>query len=177
MLYICAGHNPTERGACNGDFCEHPEACLWVKCISEHLKAFNIEHKIVPTGTLKEKVSFINKDKKAKLAIELHFNSNVNARGSETLYCPESVKGKKIAETMQNEIAKVFSPNRGIKEGYYHQDEKAKKLLYFLEKTNCTALILEPEFISNKDKIVSKREECCRVIAIVLKEYIENIEE
>jgi hypothetical protein len=39
---------------------------------------------------------------------------------------------------------------------------------YFLAKTNCTALIIEPEFIDNIDILAENQDECCEAIASAL---------
>jgi len=173
-VFLSTGHNPKAVGACNGDFCEYPEAVVWVDRISEMLKDYGIEVVKVPTGTLGSKVRFINAHcQRGDIALEVHFNSNVKARGSETLYYPKSVRGMEFASLLQAFLAGTFQPDRGIKEGYHHgAGSTGRKLLYFLAKTNPVSLIIEPEFVYNKDKIIAKREQGCRAIAAACKTYL-----
>ena len=103
-------------------------------------------------------------------ALEIHFNSAAvpGVKGSETLYAPGSQRGSKIARIVQCHLAKQYPPNRGIKEGWYRMDrpgvidyagdtEGDEIIDYFLRKTKCPALIVEPEFIQNHRKITSTR--------------------
>lgn len=172
-IFLSAGHHPSAPGAHNGDFIEHFEAVKWIDKINEMLKSKNIKTIVVPTGTLKSKVEFINiHSNRGDIAIELHFNSNVNARGSETLYCPGSINGEKLALIMQKHLSTVFLPDRGIKEGYYQGDKAGNKKLYFLIKSSPVALILEPEFVFNKDKIIDNFESGCESIVNAICEMI-----
>ena len=148
-ILLSAGHNPSAKGACNGDFFEHDEAVKWVKELQFLLMPF-VDVVRVPTGSLKEKVNFINSQKDVKIAIEIHFNAMMKVSGSESLYYPKSTKGKELAICIQREFEKngLFLPNRGAKEGYYHgAGSNGRKLLYFLAKTKCLSVIIEPQFI------------------------------
>jgi len=176
MIYISAGHNPEAKGACNDGFCEYDEAVLWVEKIIEILADYyEIKAKFVPTGSLKQKVNYINNDPDSDMAVEIHFNSNVNARGSETLYYPKSKKGKRLAKYIQDEFEEqyIFQPNRGVKEGWYHSGSTGtRKLLYFLAKTNPVAVIVEPQFIYHKQDIIDNRCKGCTAIADAIAEYV-----
>jgi hypothetical protein len=61
--------------------------------------------------------------------------------------------------------------DRGAKEGWYQMNPQ-KGPDYFLKATNCTALILEPEFIEHRDRIVGKREDGARAIADAIEEIV-----
>jgi N-acetylmuramoyl-L-alanine amidase len=169
MIFLSAGHNPKQQGACNGsDYCEHAVATKWVEYIKTLIKPF-VNVKIVPTGTLTEKVSYIN-SYPCKIAIEIHFNSNMpNVRGSECLYHPTSKKGLELAENILEEFEQVsiFQPNRGAKIGYYQMNPD-NPIDYFLRKTNPVSVIIEPEFISQKESIEDNMESGCRAIADAL---------
>lgn len=109
------------------------------------------------------------------MAAEIHFNSAINANGKhvgsgcETLYYPGSAKGKIIAEEIQKAMRwSLGNKDRGIKEGWYRQDhpgrvdyhgdvEGDETILYFLEKTRCPAVIIEPEFIHHQTFIREMR--------------------
>lgn len=155
MICISAGHHPTKPGACFKGFCEHAEALRWASDIVLELgyrKAV-----LVPPGPLRDKVQFIN-DHDPVIALEVHFNSAVNARGDhigegcETLYYPGSTGGMLVAEEVQNELAVLFPPSRGVKEGWYRMDP-SNGPDYFLARTRCPAVIVEPEFIHHVDRI------------------------
>ena len=182
MILISAGHYPQKPGACFGDFCEHEEAAKWADLITAILtedKAIR-----VPSMTLDYKVNFINMHNPV-LAVEIHFNSakqwkdmNNNGlvdegemfhvgSGCETLYYPGSKKGKQAAEVIQAAISGIFTPDRGVKEGWYGMNP-ANGPDYFLKRTKCTSLIIEPEFIDRKSKIITNRKKACEAIAEAL---------
>ena len=186
MIFISAGHHATAQGAKYKEFTEYQFTVLWADMIASLLgdKATR-----VPNGTLKEKVDFINSYETSNkdIAIEIHFNSfkmwkdqNNNGvvddgeminlgRGSETLYYPSSKTGERAAFIIQSALGSLLKPNRGIKEGYY-QMNKSKGADFFLAKTRCTSLIVEPEFIDNVDIILSSQDAACTVIASALLE-------
>ena len=172
MILISAGHYPARPGACFGDFCEHGEAVKWRDLIVHKLGVMGIQAATVPPGSLRKKVDYINK-KGATCAVEIHFNAATKkekgkvvnvGKGCETLYAPGSTKGIAFAEYVHGELANLFSPDRGIKEGWYRMDP-AQGVDFFLAKTNCPALILEPDFIHRKDIITVKRVEACVILA------------
>ena len=189
VIVLSAGHYPESPGACfpddNVNWCEHAEASNWVNRIAVTLRDQKAVH-VVPHATLRSKVEWINdlcKRVPVKLAVEIHFNSDVGKHqiGSETLYCPGSPRGKTMANIVQDAMARVFPPNRGAKEGWYRQDKTGhggcvgdvdgdEKVDYFLRATNCPALIVEPEFIYNRTIIESGRDDACRVLADALLE-------
>ncbi len=168
MLFISAGHNPKAKGATFKDFNEYDEAVLWREQIVDLLGADKAM--AVPTGTLGSKVRFINKEisyaRGPHIAIEIHFNSDPQraGKGSETLYYPKSRRGQQLAISMQDKLSIIFGPNRGAKEGWY-QMNPAKGSDYFLARTNCPALIIEPEFVHNAEKIIEARVPGCTIVA------------
>jgi len=171
---ISAGHNPYKQGASYKGLTEYSEAVDWSVLLCS-LLAEHITVDFVPTGALSDKVIFIN-DAKAELTVEIHFNSAMSGgeyvgRGSETLYMPSSVNGEAAAEIMQSHLSAVFLPDRGIKEGWY-QMNPAKPPDYFLRATNCTALIVEPEFIHHTDKIQSNRAQGCEAMCAAILEIL-----
>lgn len=177
MILLGIGHNEKERGACNGSFCEFDIASNWIPRIKEILEYEEIPVKVIPDGSLTDKVAFVNSHEDAVAAVELHFNSNIRgARGSESLYAPGSVGGKELAERIQDQFERrsVFQPNRGAKVGYYQADP-SKGLLYFLRATKCVAVIIEPEFMSILDAIldIDNFYHGCDAIAQAIKEYYE----
>lgn len=183
-VFISAGHNPSQVGACNGSWCEYPNACEWVDLVTSALTTSGISVVKVPTGSLTEKVAFINsKYKRGDIAIEIHFNSNVNAKGSESLYYHASVKGRSLATIIQKHISPIFAPDRGAKEGWFRMDKPGvldyvgdvdgdEKPDYFLAKCAPVAVIVEPEFVYNKTKLDANKHNACIAISKAIIEYL-----
>ena len=168
MIFISAGHYPEKPGACFEGFCEHAEAVSWAKTIAMQLLNFGATADLVPVGKLKDKVDFIN-SRGADLAVEIHFNSDPKhaGRGCETLHYPSSPKGIRAAKLAQSFMADVMGNDRGIKVGYYQMDP-SRGVDHFLRATDCPSLIIEPEFIHNKDIIQENKQECSEEIAKAL---------
>lgn len=202
MILLSAGHTPEAPGACAGSFCEHAEAMEWVKRIAWQLR-HDMEVQVIPSAplaiykrdangkTVKDengrpiviggKVLEINDAharRPAHLAVEIHFNSAPGhaGKGSETLYCPGSVKGKRAADIVQRRLGATMLPDRGVKEGWYRMDrpdhvdyvgdvDGDEKIDYFLKATDPIALIVEPEFIHNRQMIHAYRDLACVEIA------------
>jgi len=173
MIFISTGHHPYSKGASCGKFNEFDEAKIWASLIAHMVgkKAM-----LVPVGVLREKVAFINSFQGSNIAVEIHFNSAVDGEGnrvgagSETLYFPGSNRGEALAQCVQEELCAVFPPDRGAKEGWYRMD-KSKGANYFLARTRCPAIIIEPEFIHRRDIILSCRENGCKAITIALNHW------
>jgi len=177
IVLLSAGHYPAAPGACFEGYCEHEEATQWV---SEIAFRYGEGIKVVPTGVLQKKVSYINEQVEqhnAVFVLEVHFNyatKNVNGtpepvgRGCETLYYPGSEPGKRAAEIIQGRMAELFPPSRGVKEGYYRMNP-ANGPDFLLARTKCPAVIVEPEFMHHKDKIQAQRMEGCIALAQALK--------
>lgn len=176
MIYISAGHFKQRPGACYDGVCEHDLTVQWADRIHFYLGDKGVR---VPEGTLRTKTNFINKNN-PNLAVEVHFNSAVNAEGvrvgegSETLYFPSSPKGKQAAEMLQDRLGMVFPPDRGAKQGWYQMNPK-KGADFFLEKTRCVSLIVEPEFIHHLDIIRDNMDLACNVIAGTLLKIEEEL--
>lgn len=186
MILISCGHHKNAQGAkFEKDgvlYTEYNFANIWADKIVEIIGDQAIR---VPNGTLKEKVEFINSIENVSIAVEVHFNSYkmwkdqnangvvddgemVNAgRGSETLYYPSSKTGKEAARVVQGAIAQIMKPDRGIKEGWY-QMNPSKGADFFLKRTHCTSLIVEPEFIDNIEIIIKNEDSTCHAIASAL---------
>lgn len=171
----CDGaHDPHPSATCSAArTCEHAESVRWTNRVA-YLVRQQMAVLVVPTMSLPQKALFINTAHQRTpiaLAVEIHFNScgGCNARGSETLYCPPAIsklpgRGKQAAEIVQAFIGRVFDPSRGAKEGWYRQDrpghmdypgdvEGDEKPDYFLKATHMPAIIVEPEFIHNRERI------------------------
>ncbi len=87
----------------------------------------------------------------AHLFISIHYNSSVNRKveGSEVFYWREgsrfSTSGARLAQLISKRLSKVIHVNRGIKGANFA----------VLKKTRMTAVLIEPEFISNPVKEAS----------------------
>jgi len=157
MIAVSAGHYPSAPGACYDGICENEIARSWLHWLLVDYRDVFIE---VPNVTLKEKIDFINRNN-CELAVEIHFNSaGGKGAGCETLYYPGSEKGRACANIIHKAFTPYFTPNRGVKEGWYRMDRPGvkdypgdvdgdEKPHYFLRKTSCPAVIVEPEFIHN----------------------------
>lgn len=178
MILLSSGHYPAKPGSCYQGFCEHDEANRWVDVIYGELGFMNALR--VPTGRLSKKVDFINAHNPT-IAIEIHFNSLVSkdgvnvGDGSLTLYYPGSEKGKVLAMVLQDAIEPIFGKHwQGVMEGYYKMS-KDNGPDYFLAKTKCPSVILEPSFIHLQELITSKRKEACLALAKALQSGIPNL--
>lgn len=193
MIAISAGHWEKAKGAKNANgFYEYPETLLWAGAIIERLRKLEIDAILVPAEDLSSKVAFINecvRQDRVKLAVEIHFNScaSGNARGSETLYYPGSKVGRQTAQTVQSALGTFMAPNRGAKEGWYKMDRPGVKDFagdkegdetpdYFLAKTKCPAIVIEPAFIQRQQVIEAMRPIACEVIADALAEALSLME-
>lgn len=179
MIVISAGHHPEAVGATYEDFSEFPETGLWAGLIVKYLtEVYQTRAEVAPFGTLGDKVRWIKERHAAEgvqIAIEIHFNSAPGAepgkvRGCETLHYPGSAVGKEFAEKINPAMAE-FTKDRGCKEGCHHESGKP---LYFLQKTPCPALILEPEFIQNVAWIKENRAKVCAALAEAIYEAVEQ---
>ena len=186
VILISAGHHKGAQGASWNHRTEWPQAVMWQDLLVTYLG--DIGEK-VPTGLLRDKVEYINAALPVA-AIEIHFNSaKVNGKhvgkGCETLYYPGSANGKELASYVQAAMVPDFLPDRGIKAGWYRMDAPGvvdydgdvdgdEKIDYFLRKTHCPAIIIEPDFIHRYDLIEHNRAHCCMAIAKQLTLLLEH---
>lgn len=186
MLMISAGHHQGAQGARFNEYTEWREARQWRDLLASNLAHIAIP---VPTGTLRQKVEFINRGQPTA-AVEVHFNSAIVrgrhvGQGCETLHYPGSVRGQWLAHLVQSALAPIFPPDRGIKEGWhrmdrpgivdYHGDKDGDETInYFLRETRCPAIIIEPEFIHNIELIQTQRVFACAAIAEALTRYMQE---
>ena len=181
---IGIAHYPAAPGACSGDFCEHAESIVWTTLLQQNLEHFGHECFVAPVGGLRGKVSAIN-DADVDVAIEIHFNGggSKNTKGSETLYCPGSKRGKKLAQGIQKLLSKAMeNRSRGAKEGWYKMDQPDvedyegdvdgdEKIDYFLGHTKAPAVIIEPDFIQQRANIIAHRVQGVKAILAALEEW------
>lgn len=170
--FISAGHHPAAPGAVNGVFVEHDEAVLWQDTLCELLGDFAVR---VPVGVLRTKVDFINaRVLDGDVAIEIHFNAAQDengtpvGRGCETLHYPGSQAGIALAHMCQDVMSEFYAPDRGVKEGWYRLDP-SRGPNFFLARTRCPAVIIEPEFVHRYDIIRAKKDNFLECLSKVLK--------
>ncbi len=200
-IALSAGHYPEKPGACATDpvarrvvATEHELALAWRETLVECLKAASsapLEMRLIRPGILSAKIREVNELPTCALAIEIHFNAAADrhgtptGEGSETLYCPGSIKGEELAESVQREMAQVFSPSRGVKPGWYRMDvpnkvdfpgdvEGDEVVDAFLVRTLCPSIIVEPEFIHRHALIREKQLHGCQAIARGIIRYLET---
>jgi N-acetylmuramoyl-L-alanine amidase len=181
---VSAGHHPGAKGASYQGATEYDEAIKWQAEIVDYLNTkvidrfLHIRAHLIGTGKLPSKVAEINAIKKCDLAIEIHFNgaSDPNINGSEVLYYPGSEKGLEVSRAIYRFLkGAMMNRSRGIKEGWYKMDRPGsvdfdgdvdgdEVIDYFLRKTVCPSVILEPEFIGQIDNIRARQAEGCRAI-------------
>ena len=167
---VSAGHYEAKQGAVFNGVTEFDETVIWQSEIIVALGGLGIEALHIEPEGLTAKVRRINVGK-CDLAIEIHFNAGGNAttKGCETLFYPGSEKGQAAAIRIQTPLAKAMkTKSRGCKPGWYRMDrpgivdfygdEDGDEMPdYFLRATNCTALILEPEFLQQIESIREHR--------------------
>ena len=176
MIFISAGHHPAAPGAKFERFIEHDEASVWADIMVHKLGDAGA---LVPTGVLQNKVDFINSRLlNGDITLEIHFNSAVVnrkhvGRGCESLYYPGSKSGLHIAQLCQEALALVFPPDRGSKEGWYKMDED-RGPDFFLARTKCPAVIIEPEFVHHAELIQENRDVAIELLIDNLKEFTDE---
>ena len=173
---ISYAHSPASPGACHNGMCENEESITWSNMLAEKLLEQGVSVAICEKAELSDKVAFINK-RGCDLALEIHFNAcgDCGAQGAETLYYPDSELGKHLASCIQQFLPEAMSnSDRGIKEGWYQQDEEEAIPLYFLKNTNCPAVIIEPEFIENYADIDFNRERGVNAIMGGIMAYLQT---
>lgn len=173
-LAISVAHHEGAKGATFNDLNEYDLSKLISAIVFDYTRLyFNDEEsgftaEMVPVGKLKDKVAYINENN-FDAAIEIHFNAcgNCGASGHEVLYYPKSTEGQLLALSINKFLKQLDKKDRGVKEGWYRMDqpnivdydgdvEGDETINYFLEKTNCPAVIIEPQFIEKMDKNLTK---------------------
>lgn len=104
------------------------------------------EHRIIFRETEKQPpISAVN-EYGATVAVELHLNAfNSRASGTEMIHAPKSLKGRLLAEKLQEAAVRVLElPNRGVK-----GPQAGGRGSAFLTKTRPPAVIVESFFIDN----------------------------
>lgn len=149
-IALSIGHSPKSPGARGRGIVEHYEVARIASHLNRYLRDMGFRVTMVPTGSLRQKVKFINNLKDVDIAIECHLNasSNPKVRGSETLYFPYSKKGKALATCIEKYMKSIIK-SRGSKEGWF-RGVRNGKYLYFLAKCIPVAVITESYFMTGE---------------------------
>lgn len=166
-LVLSIAHGPNEKQAQSGLFNEYTLSLMWTVQLVEALKYTGLAVRWVNESSPTATVAEVN-EIKPTLALEIHFNSfhDASVRGSETLYFPGSVRGKPLADSVQAALGPLMTPDRGAKPGWY-QGREAEHI-HFLQATNCTALIIEPGFIDQREELIKNIPAAVGALALVL---------
>ena len=163
-LILSVGHDSKRQGASSSGKTEWECARPMVDKIKQYVNSIDNQITVhVINTTLKSTVSVVNRivtkyGKDNCIAIELHFNAAANTTviGQETLYYPFSGASKALGRKFNNILFEragwLTKKNRGAKAGWY-QGIKNGDILYFLKKTSCRSLIIEPVFLSQLVKM------------------------
>lgn len=181
-IALSVGHNKNSKGAVADNVNEFDIAKEWQYKISTYFDVDNYRIFLVPTGSIKTKVDYINDmhdQHGIDLAVEFHFNAcgGCGAKGSEVVHYPFSRAGKIAAQCIQTEIvSQVGSRDRGVKEGWYQMNKASGVFIYFLKNTKCPSVIPEPEFLEHYDEIIKPNEEkYFKAISDGIKKYCESV--
>ena len=160
IIVIDAGHGGRDPGAVAGDVYEKNINLDIAKRLEKLLKQKG--YKVIMTRTKdvnlvnwKDNGSYqraslwqraqLSKEKNAKLLISIHCNSDRNKvfYGPQTFYHPQSNSGKRLAQSIQEELIQVRDTRRQAIPGDY----------YLLNNTSCITVIVELGYLSNaKDR-------------------------
>ena len=147
-VYIDLGHGGNDSGAVGVNNVLEKNIVLQVgKKVEDKLKKCGIEVKLSRTDDTFKTLEYRSSDANkwgADCFVSLHCNSfNKSAKGLET-YCYK-FKYRKLADCLQDEMvkAKLYTLNRGVKEGNYH----------VIRETTMSAALIELGFIDNQEDI------------------------
>lgn len=169
-ICVVAGHTTSGKGTgAVGYINESAENRVVGKKVVEYLKQAG--HEAVygeinkSDNYLAEQVAIANKAK-YDLVVQIHFNAG-GGTGTETLYT--STNGKKYAERVTKSLGKMYK-QRGAKQ---------RTDLYWLNKTNTPAILVETCFVDSKvdtDKYLANKDYTAKLIAegIIGQEIVEK---
>ena len=169
-ICVVAGHTSTGKGTgAVGYINESAENRVVAKKVVEYLNQAG--HTAVygeinkSDKYLAEQVAIANKSK-YDLVVQIHFNAG-GGTGTETLY--KTTSGKKYAEQVTKSLGKMYK-QRGAKQ---------RTDLYWLNKTNAPAILVETCFVDSKvdtDKYLSNKDYTAKLIAegIIGQEIVEK---
>jgi N-acetylmuramoyl-L-alanine amidase len=139
-ICVVAGHTMKGKGTGASKYInESTENRVVSKLVVEYLKkaGHEVDYYAIDEATdyLAKQVNFANK-KKYDLVVQIHFNAG-GGTGTETLY--KTSTGKKYAEQVTKSLGKLYK-QRGA---------KVRTDLYWLNKTNAPAILVEVCFVDS----------------------------
>lgn len=162
-ILICAGHTTQGKGTgAVGYINESNENRVLSKKVVEYLKSAG---HIVDYYEINKADDYLQKQvnaanaKSYDLVVQVHFNANkttTGPMGTETLY--SSNRGKPYAEKVTNKLGALYK-QRGV---------KIRNDLYWLNKTNAPAILIETCFVDSKgdtDIYNSNKDKTAKLIA------------
>lgn len=161
----CVGIDP---GACGNGLQEAEVVLNVAHSVQNYLQAVGLVTKVFQYDGLGEICADSN-SWGADLFLSIHCNAATgSASGTETFYCNGSVKGKKFAECVQNQIVKSLGTvDRGTK----------TNSLYVTGHTNAPAILVELAFIDNPADaklLAEKEDEFSRAIARGVTDFLQT---
>lgn len=157
MIVLSIAHSTKDPGNTHCGLVEHQISEVMSDACATMLRAHGVETLLLAPSALpypddlKDKVRQIN-ELKPQLALEIHTNAvdDTAPNYSEVIYEPGSVEAKLAASHISGVLRDALGqahhmwPAKGAVE--------AERNLYFLQKTICPALIVEPLFQSNPEQ-------------------------
>lgn len=141
-IAVDRGHGGRDPGAVAGGVKESDITGVVGLLVRDELRALGHSARLVPRASLSGRASEANR-LKADRYISIHANAaaNTTARGIETWFFPGSLKGERLAASVQAAMVMDFpdSPDRGIKEADFA----------VLRLTKMPAVLVELEFLTN----------------------------
>ena len=181
LVYINPGHAPNgdpDPGAVNGltGLRECDVAFNIGMAVSGYLQAAGYETVVLQNDSLSSVCENAN-SLPADIFVSIHCNAaaNIDAQGTETWYCHNSVAGEKLATYIQGQIVNSLPVvDRGLKEA-----TPGCNGLYVLTNTNMPAVLVELAFISNVEDealLETEQDSFARAIARGITDYMGAIE-
>ena len=169
---LVIGHNHKEQGCYNQTFdvSEFEFNTELVNLVAKELMVQDVQPVIFYRDTLETLPAEIN-DADVDIVVSFHCNAfNKIASGTETLYLESSVKGKKLAEYLQESIVDCLGlRDRGTKAVTTENGS------FLLRKTAAPACLLESFFLDNDTDFViadGEKHQLSKAIAEGIKEYL-----
>ena len=180
--YLDFGHGGKDPGAVGPTNLKESDTALKIGMIVKE----NLENALEKVITTRENDKYYSLDYRTKKAnsensdyfISIHLNSatNTSAKGCEVWLYDENSKLKNLANNLCNNLSnKMNTPNRGV---------KYSKKLSVLKNTKMSALLIEVDFISNKEVEKSLRNDkhlknisdtiSSTLLSFVNKDFVDN---
>jgi N-acetylmuramoyl-L-alanine amidase len=164
IVVIDPGHGGTDPGKIGGNGILEKDINLsishTIKKLLEKEKIFTImtreddkglysdEDNNKKRSDLEKRCQLINSGNTNKICVSIHQNSypNESISGPQVFYYSKSLEGKKLAQTLQDEINTKMMLHKP-------RSQKENNNYYLLVKTKCPTVIVECGFLSNKAEL------------------------